>query len=596
MTEGKNDRVVRLLLLCRVMSVVAIFASVLQGSFFVLDGSSSLFHIVAVGLAAGNILVAIVFLVRAGNRQFWRVLVLYVAQVAFFFTRLIGVEVSHASRILEVAVVLIHLSIILSILLSYLRLRVSWAIAVSVLIAVALFAAEASFDRKPKPSYAHPPGPKWSGNLEGHPVLGMAYKPNSILKTFYPDNPRGYFKAQDLQVLKYWLRIAPGSDASLVFPNDGADFVRVTIARSGSVNPFDVQLNLPHYGCKANTSYVVRFRARSDQPRSAFAGFSQSHDPWKNLGFYRKIELTGQWQTFTYRLTASDSDRNARIHFDLGGSDRATEFSFVELLNPNGETIEPNYGQKFAVSYRFNSNGCRGPDYAIPRPPDTERILMLGDSNTLGVGVYEEDTYASRLQNLLNQGAKADGSKRTYEVINCGVRGYTAGKDRLFYEITGRNYEPGLVLFVATPEEDAFEMKVVLAPQPLFYAWAKVSGNRKKTLPLVDYSNDVRQILELGEEVRQEGRRLAVVIFRTDCDSKGSTDSDRAWNDLTKSITDGLRGSNIPILDLGEAMRAGHTANDLMVHPKIDPHPNEIAHAIAAKETFNFIRKEKLLP
>ncbi|HEB53493.1 MAG TPA: hypothetical protein ENI87_09590, partial [bacterium] len=47
---------------------------------------------------------------------------------------------------------------------------------------------------------------------------------------------------------------------------------------------------------------------------------------------------------------------------------------------------------------RTNSLGLRGPDVAVPKPPGTFRIVMLGDSVTFGWGVDDEVTFARRLE------------------------------------------------------------------------------------------------------------------------------------------------------------------------------------------------------
>ena len=76
--------------------------------------------------------------------------------------------------------------------------------------------------------YANGPlGPEWVGEvISPHPTLGVTYRPGSALKTYYPDNPRGYFEADDPRAVAWWLRVAAEGEATLVMPPDSPDIVR----------------------------------------------------------------------------------------------------------------------------------------------------------------------------------------------------------------------------------------------------------------------------------------------------------------------------------------------------------------------------------
>lgn len=113
--------------------------------------------------------------------------------------------------------------------------------------------------------------------------------------------------------------------------------------------------------------------------------------------------------------------------------------------------------------YRTNSAGFRGPEVS-PRPaPGVFRIVVAGDSITMGHGVAEADAYPARLEVLLNEA----GGVPPVEVLNLGLSGTNvhsvAGRierlglplhpDLLVYgftvnDIKGPDFEPG-----ASPEE-----------------------------------------------------------------------------------------------------------------------------------------------
>ena len=69
----------------------------------------------------------------------------------------------------------------------------------------------------------------------------------------------------------------------------------------------------------------------------------------------------------------------------------------------------------FSEIHRLNLYGFRGSDFAIDRPGDRRRILVIGDSVAEGQGAPESATIPAELARLISgQGTKA-------EVVNLGV-------------------------------------------------------------------------------------------------------------------------------------------------------------------------------
>src|ERR1700710_1696077 len=73
--------------------------------------------------------------------------------------------------------------------------------------------------------------------------------------------------------------------------------------------------------------------------------------------------------------------------------------------------------EEFTSFVKFNGRGLRGPDVAIPKPADTFRVLVLGDSVVEGAQVPEASTMPARLREELTPLA---GGKRI-ETVNAGV-------------------------------------------------------------------------------------------------------------------------------------------------------------------------------
>src|SRR6266516_3569691 len=88
-------------------------------------------------------------------------------------------------------------------------------------------------------------------------------------------------------------------------------------------------------------------------------------------------------------------------------------------------SLSPNFSGtaktwEYKTTIRTNSLGLREDKEYGQKQPDTYRILAIGDSFTMGVGVDLADTYEKVLERFLQ--SKSYG--RTYEVINAGVPGY----------------------------------------------------------------------------------------------------------------------------------------------------------------------------
>lgn len=141
---------------------------------------------------------------------------------------------------------------------------------------------------------------------------------------------------------KWWLRVASGNVANLVFQHNDRETVRIIIKKAETKTSYDVQLNQQRLKVKSNHHYRISFQARADNPRSIFLGFAKAYEPWTNLGLYSKIDLTNEWQDLEQNFVALSDDDNARIHFDVGDSDIPVELSSVCLRSlPDDQIVEP---------------------------------------------------------------------------------------------------------------------------------------------------------------------------------------------------------------------------------------------------------------
>lgn len=118
--------------------------------------------------------------------------------------------------------------------------------------------------------------------------------------------------------------------------------------------------------------------------------------------------------------------------------------------------VDP-YGE-FDCEFRINALGLRDDEVSTEKPPGVKRILMLGDSMTVGWGVEQADCFAGRLDDLLNRGRGAiEPSGPRYEVVNCGwASWYTTDGAYVFLKHRIEELDPDLVIldfFLNDPAE-----------------------------------------------------------------------------------------------------------------------------------------------
>jgi lysophospholipase L1-like esterase len=103
----------------------------------------------------------------------------------------------------------------------------------------------------------------------------------------------------------------------------------------------------------------------------------------------------------------------------------------------------PFLGYELTRGGEVNSLGMRGPEVTKEKPPGVFRIVCVGGSTTFGAGVPSERTYPARLQIALNELAPAG---LRYEVLNCGVPGYTSVESLIQLELRLLELSPDVVL------------------------------------------------------------------------------------------------------------------------------------------------------
>ena len=100
-------------------------------------------------------------------------------------------------------------------------------------------------------------------------------------------------------------------------------------------------------------------------------------------------------------------------------------------------------GEGFEVTFEFNELGLRDDPMDSPAKPEgSYRVLVLGDSFTLGYTVARKDLFVDILENWWRR------EDRPVDVVNTGTEGYSTDQEAVWLMEYGAEYEPDLVLLV----------------------------------------------------------------------------------------------------------------------------------------------------
>jgi hypothetical protein len=167
------------------------------------------------------------------------------------------------------------------------------------------------------------------------------------------------------------------------------------------------------------------------------------------------------------------------------------------------------------VSSRFNGYGMRDVEHALEKPSGTRRILVLGDSNTVGLGEPFEAIFPRRLQGILDRDGAAPAP---VEVITAAVSGWNTVAERNYLEAEGLRFGPDLVVVLYATNDN--EMPVPWAPQPplppLVRAWQWLT-DRSRLVEMATFAYRQRRpsrpdpggMRVLGEIARAQAARAA---------------------------------------------------------------------------------------
>ena len=246
---------------------------------------------------------------------------------------------------------------------------------------------------------------------------------------------------------------------------------------------------------------------------------------------------------------------------------------------------------------RISSQGLRDREYSLEKPAGVYRILMLGDSTTLGWGVKVEDTAAKVLERELGPG---------FEVINSGVGNYGTVQEVTYYKTRGRLFHPDLVIlqyFINDPEPVPRRKEVWLLDHSYLLAFsmsrwdrllrvlAKRPDWREYYASLYDEKSQGYQMArgalgDLARMVRGDGARLLVAILP----ELRVINGDYPFEGETRKIKEVVGSEGVTVIDLIDGLR-GHGPERSLWVTELDPHPNAKANALIAAQLLAWVRE-----
>ena len=120
-------------------------------------------------------------------------------------------------------------------------------------------------------------------------------------------------------------------------------------------------------------------------------------------------------------------------------------------------------GANAGALYETNSAGFRGPECPADRPSNVFRLAVIGDSTAMGWGVELEDTFAARVERLINSrenfrslspvgssGSNERAAPLRFEVLNFALAGLDARGIAQRFEKLALEFQPNLVIYAFT--------------------------------------------------------------------------------------------------------------------------------------------------
>ncbi|MCK6448022.1 MAG: SGNH/GDSL hydrolase family protein [Planctomycetes bacterium] len=265
-----------------------------------------------------------------------------------------------------------------------------------------------------------------------------------------------------------------------------------------------------------------------------------------------------------------------------------------------------------------NSRGFHDLEWSREKPPGTWRLVVLGDSFTMGQWIPREQNFVTRL------GAELGAHGKRVETMNVALGGADTADELRLLETVGLDYAPDAVLLVfflndATHlDSNPLMVKKIheeLARPPeglarISAAWELLERSRRERAvtetTVADYLASFRgrpeqraawdecrrALTALAELCRSRGLPLGVVIFPMLMELEA--EREHPFTELYDEVEAHCKSLGLPVLQLLPVFR-GRSAPALWVAPD-DAHPNATANGLVVPALLEFVEAHGLAP
>lgn len=255
------------------------------------------------------------------------------------------------------------------------------------------------------------------------------------------------------------------------------------------------------------------------------------------------------------------------------------------------------------VRYATNWAGFRDHEFPDPAGRGAEKLLVIGDSVAMGLGVPMEQAFPQTLERLLKDDAGGAASRQPL-VYNLAVAGYSTRQEIRLLETKGLALEPdrilwnyvlndpdtvdgGLAFYFSAPRIEL----VRIAAAALFKSTHLVNNYRQATSLKHDYYQFIHeryaekteaQFSRLGEIQRRTGVPIDVIVSPVFGYVVGEP---YPWTHINARIRDLALHNKLGFLDLFEVL-GKHPWQEVL---QDELHPTERGHELMAEAVFRYL-------